>query len=66
MLQAHRALLTAGEVAQIFRVGPQTVRRWAQAGKLSTLRTLGGHRRYYRHEIEALLRDESTDHDPHP
>lgn len=24
-----------------------------------------GHRRYYRHEIEALLHDESTDHDPH-
>ena len=39
------ALLTPGEVAVLFRVDPKTVTRWAQAGKLSAVRTLGGHRR---------------------
>lgn len=48
-------LLTPAEVAQIFRVDPKTVTRWAQAGKLSSLRTLGGHRRYRRAEIDRLI-----------
>jgi excisionase family DNA binding protein len=40
------ALLTPAEVAALFRVDPKTVTRWAKAGKLSAIRTLGGHRRY--------------------
>ena len=40
------ALLTPAEVAALFRVDPKTVTRWARAGKLTSLRTLGGHRRY--------------------
>src|SRR3546814_10399010 len=39
-------LLTPAEVAARFKVDPKTVTRWAQAGKLSSVRTLGGHRRY--------------------
>src|ERR1700745_523249 len=39
-------LLTPAEVAALFRVDPKTVTRWAKAGKLSSIRTLGGHRRY--------------------
>ena len=39
-------LLTPAEVATLFRVDPKTVTRWAQAGKLTSIRTLGGHRRY--------------------
>jgi excisionase family DNA binding protein len=48
-------LLTPGEVAQMFRVDPKTVTRWAQSGRLRSVRTIGGHRRYYKTEIEALL-----------
>jgi excisionase family DNA binding protein len=48
-------LLTPAEVAARFRVDPKTVTRWAKAGKLSSIRTLGGHRRYRAREIEALL-----------
>jgi excisionase family DNA binding protein len=48
-------LLTPAEVAARFRVDPKTVTRWAKAGKLSSIRTLGGHRRYRASEIEALL-----------
>ena len=49
------ALLTPGEVAVMFRVDPKTVTRWAQAGKLSAVRTLGGHRRFHEDEVRQLL-----------
>jgi excisionase family DNA binding protein len=49
------ALLTPAEVAALFRVDPKTVTRWAKAGKLSSIRTLGGHRRYREAEVRALL-----------
>lgn len=49
-------LLTPAEVAVMFRVDPKTVTRWAKAGKLTSIRTLGGHRRYREAEIRALLR----------
>lgn len=48
-------LLTPGEVATLFRVDPKTVTRWAQEGRLTSKRTLGGHRRYIETEIRALL-----------
>ena len=47
-------LLTPAEVAAMFRVDPKTVTRWAKAGKLSSIRTLGGHRRYRASEVRAL------------
>jgi excisionase family DNA binding protein len=48
-------LLTPAEVAALFRVDPKTVTRWAKAGKLTSIRTLGGHRRYRASEVHALL-----------
>jgi len=56
------ALLTPGEVAVLFRVDPKTVTRWAQAGKLSAVRTLGGHRRFRASEIRRCL--EEMSHEP--
>jgi excisionase family DNA binding protein len=50
-------LLTPAEVASLFRVDPKTVTRWAKAGKLNSIRTLGGHRRYREVEVRALLSD---------
>ena len=49
------ALLTPAEVAQMFRVNPKTVTRWARAGKISAIRTLGGHRRFRASEIRHFL-----------
>ena len=49
-------LLTPAEVASLFRVDPKTVTRWAKAGKLTAIRTLGGHRRYRQSEVESLLK----------
>ncbi|GAA3441027.1 BldC family transcriptional regulator [Planomonospora venezuelensis] len=54
-------LLTPQEVASLFRVDPKTVTRWAKAGKLQSIRTLGGHRRYYEDEVRALLAGASAD-----
>ena len=51
----HEKLLTPGEVASMFRVDPKTVTRWAKAGRLTAMRTLGGHRRYLDSEVTRLL-----------
>lgn len=48
-------LLTPAEVAKRFRVDPKTVARWAKTGKLKSVRTLGGHRRYAKSDIDAAL-----------
>jgi excisionase family DNA binding protein len=48
-------LLTPAEVAALFRVDPKTVTRWAKAGKISSIRSLGGHRRFRESEIRGLL-----------
>lgn len=49
-------LLTPAQVARLFRVDPVTVRRWANAGKLSYVLTPGGARRYVESEVKELLR----------
>ena len=48
-------LLTPGEVARMFRVTPKTVARWANTGKITAVRTLGGHRRYRERDVLTLL-----------
>lgn len=53
-------LLKPAEVATMFRVDPKTVTRWAAAGKLTSIRTLGGHRRYRESEVRALLAGTDT------
>ena len=55
MSSDHEVLLTPSEVATLFRVDPKTVTRWAKSGKLTSIRTLGGHRRYKESEVKALL-----------
>lgn len=50
--------MTPGEVAARFQVDPRTVTRWARKGQLQSFRTLGGHRRFYRDEVEAYFQPE--------
>jgi excisionase family DNA binding protein len=54
--QGRERLLTPGEVATLFRVDPKTVTRWASAGRIGSIRTPGGHRRFRESEVRALLR----------
>lgn len=57
-------LLTPGEVAALFRVDPKTVTRWASAGRISSIRTPGGHRRFRESEVRSLLRGDSPEAAP--
>ena len=64
-VSAQEKLLTPSEVATLFRVDPKTVTRWAKAGKLTSIKTLGGHRRYRESEVKALLKSTLGDSAPH-
>lgn len=47
--------LTSGQVADLFNVTVETVATWANEGKLPCFLTPGGHRRFRRSQVEALL-----------
>lgn len=47
--------LTPAEVALLFRVDVKTVGRWEAAGRITSVRTPGGHRRYRESDVRALL-----------
>lgn len=51
-------LMTPAEVAALFRVDPKTVTRWAAAGRIGSIRTPGGHRRFRESEVKTLLEAE--------
>ncbi len=53
-MTSQETLLTPREVAARFCVDPKTVTRWALTGKLPSIKTLGGHRRYRESVVEAL------------
>ena len=57
-------LLTPAECAAIWKVDPKTVTRWAKAGKITSVRTLGVHRRYRETEVQALLNRPEPAPDP--
>lgn len=46
--------LTVKEVAELLGVSKITIRRWADRGFLSPLRTPGGHRRFLKDEVLKL------------
>lgn len=47
--------LTLGEASRMLGVDPDTLRRWADNGKIDVLKTPGGHRRFLRESIEGML-----------
>lgn len=48
-------LLTPGEVAKLFKVDPKTVTRWAKSGKLPSITTPGGHKRFRESVVRSFL-----------
>ena len=52
--QAEKVLSSA-QVAAMFGVDPKTVTRWANAGRVTSFRTPGGHRRFRESEMRALV-----------
>lgn len=53
--EAQEEMLTSEEVAEMFRVKPRTVQRWARTGRITRRRTPGGHYRFALSEAKALL-----------
>ena len=47
-------LLLPWEVAEVYRVDPKTVTRWAVDGKMTSIKTIGGHRRF---KVSVILAD---------
>lgn len=56
------------EASNLMGVSPATLRRWSDAGRIRTFTTPGGHRRFSRAAVDALLPDDATaapqDHRP--
>ena len=46
-----KKLLRPQEVAEFYKVSPNTLKNWEKEGKLTSVKTRGGHRRYLRSEI---------------
>lgn len=55
MTAQHPEVMTPREVADLFRVDPKTVSRWAKEGRIESFLTLGGHHRFLRSSVDALL-----------
>ena len=56
MSRAELELMTPAEVSREFHVDPKTVTRWGKDGRFLTIKTPGGHRRYFRMQVDAMVR----------
>ena len=50
-------LISISKAANVLGVSIDTLRRWDQSGKLASTKSEGGHRKYYRSQIELYLND---------
>ena len=54
---ASEGVLTAAELAEMYKVDPKTASRWGQSGRVPHIRTPGNHfrfsRAYHRRQMEA-------------
>ncbi|MDO8618390.1 MAG: helix-turn-helix domain-containing protein [Candidatus Daviesbacteria bacterium] len=54
---AQEEFISIGEAASILGVSIDTLRRWDENGKLTSVKSKGGHRKYYQSQIELYLND---------
>lgn len=59
--EARAYNLMPADVAALFHVDPKTVARWGSTGRLSSIRTPGGHRRFREDEVMAVLNEYSQE-----
>jgi excisionase family DNA binding protein len=52
---ATKTWMSRSEVARLLEVAPVTIGRWASEGKLPCAMTLGGRRRFRRHDVLHLI-----------
>ena len=53
----EKDLISISEAASMLGVSIDTLRRWDKSGKLSSVKTKGGHRKYFRSQLEIFLND---------
>jgi len=56
-MKKERKLLSAMEVMAMLGVSERTLYNWCKRGKLRYIRLPSGHKRYFRAEIEAILKN---------
>lgn len=56
-MQLAADILTASEAARVLRLSVQTVREWADSGRLPSTRTAAGWRLFERCDIERIARE---------
>ncbi len=49
----HKSYFTRAEVAELLEVSPNTISRWVRGGKIQSVLTPGGRRRY---PVDAIIR----------
>ena len=59
-------LLRTVDVAHLFQVSERTVSEWARQGRIPSVRTPGGHRRYPADEVRRLLETAEEGYQPAP
>lgn len=58
--------MSLGEVSRALEINEATLRQWADRGRLRVYRTPGGHRRFWREDVESLLNGDAAAPPPHP
>lgn len=56
-LMESKQSFSTSEVAHYCHVTPDTIRKWAEAGRIKVFKTPGGHRRIRREELTRFLRE---------
>ena len=56
-MKKERKLLTSSEASEMLRVSKRTLYNMCKKGKLKYVRLPSGHKRYFRAEIEAILKN---------
>ncbi len=62
--QSTEDLLPIGDAARLLGVSIETLRRWDRGGRISSVRTLGGHRRFRHGDIGYTAQANVAEYDP--
>ena len=60
--RGDNGMLSIKEASEFLGVSIDTLRRWERTGKITSLRTEGGHRRYEKKELIKFKKDDSLEH----